>query len=364
MSPMLKKVENAGIKAIKQKRKPYKITTDDFFQNGKTVRALFSKLINNPEPERIAIIPSVSYGIANVVKNIKRRTGEILIVTDQFPSNVYPWSELDSAKIRIIDSKDIHNRGENWNRNILDSINDQTIVVAIGHVHWADGTRFDLQAIRSKLDDVNGLLIVDGTQSVGALPFDVEMIRPDALICSGYKWLMGPYSIGLAYYGKVFDEGTPIEENWINRINSDDFAGLVEYEENYRPYAQRYNVGEQSNFILIPMLVEALKQVLKWSPEGIQEYCNQLVNPFLEEVKDLGLSIEENTSYRSNHLFGIHCESQTMIDAFRESFKKHRVSVSVRGKAIRVSPHVYNDELDVRKLLNALKEGIFVKKTT
>ena len=67
-------------------------------------------------------------------------------------------------------------------------------VVAIGHVHWSDGTLFDLKKIRERLDEVGGLLIIDGTQSVGALPFSVKEFKPDALICGGYKWLLGPYS--------------------------------------------------------------------------------------------------------------------------------------------------------------------------
>jgi len=74
------------------------------------------------------------------------------------------------------------------------------------------------------------LLIIDGIQSIGTLPFSVKEIQPDALICAGYKWLLGPYSIGLAYYSDTFANGFPIEENWINRKNSEDFGGLVNYE--------------------------------------------------------------------------------------------------------------------------------------
>ena len=94
MSPLLKKVENAGIKGIKQKRKPFHITPEDFFQETDSVRSLFSALINNPEPNRVCVIPSVSYGIANVTKNILHKQGKILLVEEQFPSNVYPWLEL------------------------------------------------------------------------------------------------------------------------------------------------------------------------------------------------------------------------------------------------------------------------------
>ena len=161
--------------------------------------------------------------------------------------------------------------------DVLEAIDEETVGVAIGHVHWADGTLFKLDEIRQRLNDVDGFLFVDGTQSVGALPFDLETIKPDVLVCAGYKWLMGPYSIGLAYYNERFDKGEPLENNWINRYDSENFRGLVNYQDKYREAAYRYNVGEQSNFILLPMLNAAVKQVLKWGPESIQSYCMELM---------------------------------------------------------------------------------------
>jgi selenocysteine lyase/cysteine desulfurase len=111
--------------------------------------------------------------------------------------------------------KDLTQRGSVWNEKILSAIDNNTRAVALGNVHWADGTLFQLEEIRKRTRDVGALLIVDGTQSVGVMPFDVKKIQPDALVCAGYKWLLGPYSIGLAYYSEYFDEGTPIEESWL-----------------------------------------------------------------------------------------------------------------------------------------------------
>lgn len=360
MSPLLKKVENAGIKGIRKKRKPFQLKTEDFFHDTETIRILYSQLIGNPEPNRVVLIPSVSYGMANVVRNLPFNSGKVILVEDQFPSNVYPWLELEEKgfKVERIGAPDSENRGRAWNESLLKAIDERTKVVAIGHVHWADGTLFHLKKIRARLNEVGGLLIVDGTQSVGALPFSVQEIEPDALICGAYKWLMGPYSIGLAYYGKAFDNGRPIEENWINRKNSEDFGGLVNYEQSYQEGALRYEVGEHSNFILVPMLHEALKQLLRWQPEKIQRYCANLMQDAVPEIQALGYCIEDSSN-RGSHLFGIRPKEVSQIEELKASFEKHRVSVSFRGDAIRVSPHVYNDEMDVRKLLNALKEPIF-----
>ena len=356
----MKKVENAGIKGIKKKRKPFHISPEDFFHETETVRLLFSQLINNPEPKRVVTIPSVSYGIANAVNNLPFSNGKIILADEQFPSNVYPWLDLGNKgfNVEFVSAPNAENRGESWNQKILESISAETRAVAIGHVHWADGTLFDLKAVQKKLDEVGGLLIIDGTQSVGALPFDIQEIKPDALICASYKWLMGPYSIGLAYYGEKFDNGKPIEQGWMNRKNSEDFSGLVQYEPEYQDLALKYEVGEHSNFIHIPMLHEALKQLLKWKPEEVQKYCADLMADSVDQIQDWGYKIE-NEAFRSSHLFGVRLSKKMDMNQIKESFKKNKVSVSFRGNAIRVAPNVYNDEMDIRKLLKALKEPIF-----
>lgn len=363
MSPLMKNVENAGIEGIKKKRKPFHISPDDFFNETEILRRHYSQLIDNPEPNRIVLIPSVSYGLANVINNFPFKDGEILLCDEQFPSNVYPWWRLKEKgfDVKTVAPTDSSKRGESWNEKILESITEKTRAVSIGHVHWSDGTLFQLEKIRSKLDEVGGLLIIDGTQSVGAFPFSVKKIRPDALICAGYKWLMGPYSIGLAYYSSVFDNGTPVEENWINRLESDNFAQLVNYEESYREMSLRYEVGEHSNFILVPMLHKAIKQLVKWQPENIQSYTKELMSNVVEELTESGYQIEVE-QYRAHHLFGVRLPENIDLENLKNALRKNRVSVSLRGDAVRISPNVYNDEMDVRKLLKAMKEPIFASK--
>ena len=120
-------------------------------------------------------------------------------------------------------------RGREWNERLLDAIDSRTAIVALGHVHWTDGTKFELVAAGARAREVGAALVVDGTQSVGAMPFDVAAIQPDVLVCATYKWLMGPYSLGFAYLAPRFDEGEPLEETWIGRAGSDNFKDLVRY---------------------------------------------------------------------------------------------------------------------------------------
>lgn len=359
MSPILKEVENAGIEGIKAKRNPAKVSSQDFFTTTEKVRDQFAKLINSKESKRVVIIPSASYGLATVAKNLKAgKSDNIVVAAEQFPSNVYSWLQLqkeNGVTIKSIAPPDSFvERGKKWNERILEAIDLQTKMVAIGNVHWADGTLFKLEEIRKRTTEVGALLVIDGTQSVGALPFDVQKIQPDALICAGYKWLLGPYSIGLAYYGNYFDDGKPIEENWINRLNSEDFSGLVNYQDRYQPGSLRYEVGEHSNFILVPMLLAALKQVNQWKPKNIQNYCDAISKKAIKELQEADYWIEDE-NFRGKHLFGVRLPASKNIEMIKSKLKKNKISVSVRGNAIRIAPHVYNSEKDLMKLVNVLK---------
>jgi selenocysteine lyase/cysteine desulfurase len=356
--PLLQRVEQAGIEGIRQKANPAAIQPDDFFRDSDAVRGLFARLVNAPEPIRIAIIPAVSYGMAVVARNTSVRPGQNLVLAhEQFPSNVYPWRALareQGAEVRMVSAPEgADRRAEAWNARILEAIDSDTALVSIAHVHWADGTCFDLEAIGARAREVGAALVVDGTQSVGALPFDVERIRPDALVVTGYKWLLGPYGLGLAYFGPRYDGGVPLEENWIGRLGSEDFARLTRYRNEYQPGALRYDVGERSNPILLPMLIAALEQVLAWGPEQIQAYCARLTAAFAEQARDMGFAVQETG--RASHLFGVRPPAGLGMDRIRAVLDAHRVSVSVRGDALRISPNVYNDEADITALLQALR---------
>ena len=358
MSPLMKRVEEAGHAGVERKRNPFNISPEEFFGETETLRGEFAKLINASDPKRVVTIPSVSYGMANVAKNLPLSQGDnIIVVGEQFPSNVYPWmkaADNNNAEIITITPPDTKkDRGKTWNQLILEAINANTKLVAVANVHWADGTLFDLKKIRERTHEVGAWLAIDGTQSVGALPFDVEEIKPDALICAGYKWLMGPYSIGMAYYGPALDGGEPVEENWINRYESEDFSNLVNYNDQYQPGALRYEVGEHSNFILVPMLLEAVRQLNEWGPANIQQYCKDLTSTGIENLKIAGYWVEDE-AYRGSHLFGIRLGDHHDLEGIKETLNRENILVSFRGDSIRVSPNVYNTQEEFDKLIRVL----------
>jgi selenocysteine lyase/cysteine desulfurase len=358
MGPLSRAVQEAGIAGVLRKADPSRISAADFYDESNRARALFAQLVNAPDPNRVAIIPAASYGIATAARNLPIAPGQNIVLTaEQFPSNVYAWRKLAQtrrAQLRTVHALSIRQRGSAWNEALLDAIDERTAIVAVPHVHWSDGTRFEIERIAARAGSFGAALVVDGTQSVGALPFDVARIKPDALVVAAYKWLLGPYSLGFAYYGSRFDNGEPIEENWIAREASEDFRGLVNYRDGYQPGALRYDVGERSNFALMPMAVAALEQILEWQPERIQNYCRDLCSDVVDDLRGAGFLIEAN-DWRAQHLFGVRMPPSVDLAELNGDLQRANVFAALRGSALRVAPNVYNDAVDVDALVGVLR---------
>jgi selenocysteine lyase/cysteine desulfurase len=357
MSPLLRSVEEAGIAGLIRKRNPSTIPTSDFFREAEEVKIKFGKLVNGAA-EQVAIVPSASYGLANAIQNIPTDIGNTaIVVSNEFPSGYYAiekWCKQHNKKLTCINApNETAIVGATWNEQILSSITDDTCAVVISSVHWTNGTIYDLKAIGEKCQQHKALFIVDGTQSVGALAIDVAAFHIDALVCAAYKWLMGPYAIGLAYYSKAFDNGSPIEESWLNRSNAHNFTSLTQYTEDYMPGANRYSAGALGNFILLPMLNAALDQLLAWGADNTQTYCEQLTQPLTTYLSEHGFGIEDS-NYRTKHLFGFTLPAHLEQAQLLKVLQTKKIFVSTRGKAIRVSTHLYNTDVDMQALIETL----------
>jgi len=351
MSPQLRSARVVGERAVARKSRPWEITSSDFFEDAEQSRALFARLVGG-EPDGVALVPSVSYGIGVAAANVPVREGErILILEDQFPSNVYPWRELakrTGARLVSVPRPDDHD----WTSVVLDLLDEGTAVVAVPNCHWTDGSLLDLGRVGESARRVGAALVVDGIQSLGAHPFDVREVRPDFLVASAYKWLLGPYGIGFLYAEKRWREGTPIEHNWINRRGSEDFSRLVGYQDAFQPGARRYDVGERSNFALLPMANEALRRILDWGVDNVSETIGELTGLIEREAKDRGIEAIP-AERRARHIVGLKLGSAVAGD-LAARLAGENVFVSVRGESVRVSPHLYNTERDVERLFAAL----------
>ena len=362
MAPLSRRVAAAGQAALERLGAPSRLGTSDFFEPCDRVRARFARLVNVTDPQRIALIPSVSYGMATVARNVDVAAGRNLVyVEGQFPSNVHIWHRLAAdrgAELRPVAAPRADGaRARGWNEALLNAIDERTAVVTVPPFHWTDGSRFDLEAIGDRARAAGAAFVVDGTQAVGAVPFDCARLAPDALVCAGYKWLTGPYSVGVAYLGPAFDGGVPLEENWITRQGSNDFANLASGRDEYRPGAIRYDVGERSNFVLMPMLDAALAQVLEWGPAAVEAHTRELTNEAAAALRDLGCGIEDD-AWRAPHILGVRLPPGLEPAALARELHRRQVSVSVRGRALRVAPHLYNDADDLAALVEVVRGSL------
>ncbi len=353
MSPQLRRAREIGGWSVTRKSRPWEITPDDFFREVEEVRTLFARLVGG-DAEGVAVVPSVSYGISVAAANVPIGDGEkIIILQDQFPSNVYSWRELASQKgaklVTVPRPEDA-----DWTRALLAQIDEHTAVVAAPNCHWTDGSLVDLVRVGERVREVGAALVIDGIQSVGAMPFDVSEVRPDFLIAASYKWLLGPYGVGFMHVDERYREGQPIEHNWVNRHKSEAFSQLVDYQDAFQPGARRYDVGERSNFVLLPMAAEALRQLLDWGVGNTYETIGALTDLIERAAEERGIATIP-TDRRARHLIGLMLGSDAPDD-LATRLMHHGVYVSVRGPSVRVSPHLYNTEKDIERFFDALGE--------
>ena len=356
-APLLKKGEKAILNAILKERNPYLYKPKDFFESSELARVLFAEMIN-AKSSQIALFPSTSYGFATALHNVKARYKKAVTIENEFPSGYFAldkWSREHQAS--LITVKKGARTAKLWNEAILNSIDKKTDVVLMSMNHWMDGTKIDIKSIGDKCHQLGVTFIVDATQLAGAFPIDVVDLKIDALICAGYKWLFGPYSMAIGYFSPKFSDGIPIEESWMNRTNAMEFSKITEYDTTYKPDSSRYNVGQTSNFLLTPILIEGLKQIQKWGVQQIHNYCFSLFSEIKNELSPIGIEFEEN-DYFYPHLFSLKLPNRVSPEAVKTNLEKNKIYVSLRGSYIRVSLNVFNNKNDIDALKNCIQKKL------
>ncbi|GMQ77260.1 MAG: aminotransferase class V-fold PLP-dependent enzyme [Gammaproteobacteria bacterium] len=355
LGPLSHAAVAAGRTAMGGKAHPWEIGSGDFFTDTEIARGLFAKLINARD-EDIALVPAASYGVSVAARNLDLKENQsVVVLAEQFPSNLYAWREsADRAAARVVTVQ----RPEHGNltRAVLDAVDERTAIVALPHCHWADGALLDLETIGRRCRELGAGLVLDVTQSAGAMPLDVHIIQPDFLVAACYKWLLGPYSTGFLYVAPHRQGGKPIEYNWRARLGSEDFAGLVNYQDSYLPGARRFDVGECANFHTIPAVIAALQQILDWGVPAIAETLTARNAGIAERAALLGLECLD-AEQRAGHFLGLRFP-QGILEGLLDELKEARVYVSVRGDSLRVTPHLYNNDADVDRLMHALQRAI------
>lgn len=354
MGPLMRHVTAAGQQALARKARPWEVTAPDFFATTDAARRACAALLGAPATDHdIAIVPSASYGMAVAARNLPLSRGQrVLVLEGEFPSTILTWRErareAGADLVRLPRPED-----DDWTRIVLEAIDERTAVAALPALHWLDGSVLDLARIRARLTDVGGTLALDLTQSLGAMPLDLAAVAPDVLVAACYKWLLGPYTVGFLYVAPRWQEGRPLEHSWYAREGSENFAGLIDYPERFQPGARRFDMGEPSNFALLPAAVAAIDQIHDWGIANIADTAGALADEIVRRGEAMGFTAVP-ASRRARHYVGLRA-TRPLPERLSERLAAEKIYVSVRGgQTLRVTPHVYNTPAEVARLFEAL----------
>jgi selenocysteine lyase/cysteine desulfurase len=355
MSPIPRAAVEAGTVGTAVKAEPWKMSIGSYYDQVEEARALAASLIG-ARADAVAIAAATSYGMAVAAANVPVASGSaILLMENEHTSHRYIWHELageKNAHIRIVPKPE----DGDWTAAILSAIDhcDVPIAVVAGTmVHWFEGTAVNLESVAESTRGAGACLVVDGTQWVGALPFDVTRVKPDFLAFATYKFLLGPYRLAFLYADERWHrEGRPIEHHSWNRVGGDRSDFYKVDVPAFLPGARRFDMGERSDFAVLPVAIEALKLLNQWGIAQSFERLRYLNDLIWDEAMKRELITSKNP-LRAPHISILDLGEQVPLD-LAAALKKNGVYVTVRGSRLRISPHAYNDEADIMLLFDTL----------
>src|SRR5262249_51548352 len=183
-------------------------------QQYERARRAAARLIN-ADPGDVALIPSVSYGVATAGKLVRIPPGSrVLLLEDDHSSPVLEW--LTRAPAQGFETEIVASPTDgDWTAALLAAIVRRdaapVALASISSVHWSDGGAVDLAQVRAALRDAGAMLLVDATHGAGVMRIDVAALDPDFLVFPTYKWVLGPYGRAFLYVAKRHQEGVPLE---------------------------------------------------------------------------------------------------------------------------------------------------------
>ena len=351
-SPLLNSSRTALVNASHSKSHPWERPPADFFNDAERIRELSAVLFGG-DADGYAVVPAASYGLSAAARAIQptlRVNDRIVVLDEEFPSNVLPWRRVARETGAVVVTVPTPADGD-WTTATLAVIAEGARVAALSPCHWTNGARLDLVAIGRACREAGATLVLDATQALGAMPFDMAAVQPDFLVAAGYKWLLCPYGVGLMYVAAAWRDERPLEETWLARVNAADFSALVDYSDTYMPGARRFDVGEKCTAIL-PGAIAALEQLRTWGVSNVARALGQINDRIASRLEALGFTLPPS-SQRCPHFVGARLP-QGVTGNLVGSLRAQHVFISQRGSSIRVAPHLHVTEPDVEQLFAAL----------
>ena len=306
-----------------------------------------SRLIN-AGPEDIAVGSSATELLCSLAWAISPSKDQNVVSTEiVFPSTVYPWQRVASST-----GCEIRLAKENNNfihiDEIITLIDQHTAVVCISHVEYGNGQTFDLHLLAEAAHEHGALLVVDATQSAGAIPIDVQSCPVDALISGAYKWLCGPFGAAFMYLAPHLQ--TKLEPGLVGFRSHKNMWDLDASRIDYPQAAQKFEFSTMA-FGCAVGLTRAINFINNVGVENIFQYNRQLADLLIEGLQTRGAVITSPLEDKSrSSIVRAHFEN-IGSNKIIQSLKRARVFVSRRGDSIRFSPHLYNSMSDIDKAL-------------
>jgi selenocysteine lyase/cysteine desulfurase len=346
---------DAGRRAVARKGRPWLIDHEFASRQYERTRNAAARLIN-ADPEDVALISSVGYGIAAAAKILPVPSGSrVLILQDDHSSPVLEWMTRASAGDFAVEAVRRPGNGD-WTEALLSAI-ERTgaapiAVVSISSVHWSDGGAVDLDAVAPAVRAQDAALLVDATHSAGVTSLDVRTLDPDFVVFPTYKWLLGPYGRAFLYIAKRHQGGIPLEQTSYGRRAVRAEADVYFSDTGYVAGARRFDMGERDHFISMEMASIGMEMMGQWGTEAIVERLAALTARLADGLRDAAVDLPE-APVRAPHILSLRF-LDGMPKGLIESLASENIHVAPRLGRIRISPHVYNDESDIDWFIAAL----------
>ncbi len=350
LSPNLKAQREMGYWAVDRKVHPWTIEWKHFYDDVERARVLFARLIN-ASAEDIAVVAATSYGVATASQNLGLKAGQSVVgLEGEHYSTLLEYKRRCAeagATLKLVSKP----KDSDWTKAILAAIDEKTAWVGVPNCYWTDGGLIDLQAVSDRAHQVGAVFITDVTQSLGAKPVDVKKLKPDYLMCSAYKWLLGPYGLGFLYVAPHRQDGRPLEQHNYGRAGSQNSPGQRSFGDEYAPGARRYDMGERSQFIHLPIANVGMEQLLAWGQEEIEATIAPLTSRIAERAAARQRAVPPE-EHRVKRFVGVQFSGGEVPAGLGDRLNKEKCFVSVRGSSLRMSPHVYNNLSEIDRFFD------------